>query len=68
MSKIILPSELVDTPTKDEIFRHQQYIDNPKVKKLADEIHESRLIGGPAENCDQCIKMALMKLKMKTYE
>jgi hypothetical protein len=54
-------------PSADEIERiesnQRRYDTDPELKKLADEIHNSRMMSGPA--CPQCICMALDRLTAK---
>ncbi len=38
------------------------YRRNPKLRKLADQIHHQRLLGGRA--CAQCIRIAMRKLEI----
>ena len=42
------------------------YEENPELRKLADRIHESRLMAGPA--CNQCVETAMLKLNLKLPE
>lgn len=61
------------TPEKDKAERAayrkelaallRVYRCNPKLRKLADQIHHQRLLGGRA--CAQCIKIAMNKLGIK---
>lgn len=69
MGKIILPGETpwyTEQEREHDAWLQKQYDASPEVQKLADRIHSSRLLSGPA--CPQCIEIALKKLGLPYEE
>lgn len=64
---------MISTPSQEEAKRQReldannalvrQYEADPAIKELADEIHHSRMMSGPA--CPQCIEIAIHQLHQK---